>query len=40
MADIAKEAGIGKGTVYEYFRSKGDIFKVNYNPATLEKLRN
>ncbi|MBU0982905.1 MAG: TetR/AcrR family transcriptional regulator; helix-turn-helix transcriptional regulator, partial [candidate division Zixibacteria bacterium] len=22
MADIAKEAGIGKGTVYEFFRSK------------------
>jgi len=28
IADIAKEAGIGKGTVYEYFRSKEDIFKV------------
>ena len=28
IADIAKEAGIGKGTVYEYFRSKKDIFKV------------
>lgn len=28
IADIAKEAGIGKGTVYEYFRSKNDIFKV------------
>ncbi|MFQ6674043.1 MAG: TetR/AcrR family transcriptional regulator [Fidelibacterota bacterium] len=26
IADIAKEAGIGKGTVYEYFRSKGEIF--------------
>lgn len=27
IADIANEAGIGKGTVYEYFRSKGAIFK-------------
>lgn len=27
IADIAKEAGIGKGTVYEYFRSKEDIFQ-------------
>lgn len=26
IADIAKEAGIGKGTVYEYFRSKDEIF--------------
>jgi len=26
IADIAIEAGIGKGTVYEYFRSKEEIF--------------
>ena len=26
IADIAKAAGIGKGTVYEYFRSKEDLF--------------
>jgi len=26
IADIAKVAGIGKGTVYEYFRSKDEIF--------------
>jgi len=26
IVDIAKEAGIGKGTVYEYFRSKEEIF--------------
>ena len=26
MIDIAKAAGIGKGTIYEYFRSKEDIF--------------
>ncbi|MFB0516836.1 MAG: TetR/AcrR family transcriptional regulator [Candidatus Neomarinimicrobiota bacterium] len=24
--DIAKEAGVGKGTVYEYFRSKEELF--------------
>ncbi len=27
IADIAKEAGIGKGTIYEYFRSKNEIFQ-------------
>jgi|TARA_Y100000294_G_scaffold3180_1_gene3385 TetR/AcrR family fatty acid metabolism transcriptional regulator len=27
IADIATEAGIGKGTVYEYFRRKEDIFQ-------------
>jgi len=26
IADIAKVAGIGKGTVYEYFKSKDEIF--------------
>jgi AcrR family transcriptional regulator len=26
MADIATEAGIGKGTIYEYFDSKEDLF--------------
>ncbi len=34
MADIASEAGIGKGTVYEYFRSKEEIFFTLY-----ERLR-
>lgn len=27
MEDIAKEAGIGKGTVYEYFTSKEQLFE-------------
>ena len=26
MADIALQAGIGKGTTYEYFKSKEDLF--------------
>ena len=26
IEDVALEAGIGKGTVYEYFKSKDDIF--------------
>ena len=26
MIDIARYAGIGKGTIYEYFRSKEEIF--------------
>ncbi len=30
IADIAKEAGIGKGTVYEYFKSKDEILAYTY----------
>ena len=30
MIDIATSAGIGKGTIYEYFRSKEDIFASSY----------
>ncbi len=26
MAEVARTAGIGKGTIYEYFRSKEDLF--------------
>ncbi len=33
VADIAKEAGIGKGTTYEYFKGKDDLFF-----ATFEKF--
>lgn len=31
MNDIAKAAGIGKGTIYEYFQSKDQIFKAAYD---------
>lgn len=31
MADIAKAAGIGKGTVYEYFRDKSHILQVEFD---------
>ena len=30
MADIALEAGIGKGTIYEYFRSKEEVFSSGF----------
>lgn len=35
MADIALAAGIGKGTIYEYFRSKEDIFAEAYSHIFL-----
>jgi AcrR family transcriptional regulator len=35
MTDIAEAAGIGKGTIYEYFRSKEDIFTEAYNLVFL-----
>ncbi|MGD9899072.1 MAG: TetR/AcrR family transcriptional regulator [Calditrichaceae bacterium] len=31
MTDIANEAGIGKGTIYEYFPGKEDIFAAAFN---------
>lgn len=31
MADVAREAGMGKGTIYEYFRSKEEIFAAGFN---------
>ncbi len=34
--DVAKEAEIGKGTVYEYFRSKDDIFFALYEEMKIE----
>jgi AcrR family transcriptional regulator len=30
MTDIAEAAGIGKGTIYEYFRSKDEIFQSGF----------
>ena len=36
MADIAFAAGIGKGTIYEYFRSKEDIFAEAYSHIFLD----
>jgi AcrR family transcriptional regulator len=31
ISDIAEEAGIGKGTIYEYFQSKDEIFSATFN---------
>ena len=36
MTDIADAAGIGKGTIYEYFRSKEDIFAEAYSHIFME----
>ena len=30
ISDIAKEAAIGKGTIYEYFKSKDEIFAASF----------
>ena len=46
IADIAKQAGIGKGTIYEYFKSKDEIFSAIENMfigdsiTQIEKLAN
>ena len=34
MVDIAKEAGIGKGTIYEYYQSKEEIFEDAFHHFT------
>ena len=31
MSDIAVESNIGKGTIYEYFKNKEEIFKESFN---------
>jgi AcrR family transcriptional regulator len=38
VADVAERAGIGKGTVYEYFRSKEDLFLRLFDWYTSEAL--
>ena len=42
IEEIAKSAGLGKGTVYLYFRSKEEIFEavvLGFGKALTEKLR-
>lgn len=39
MADIAQRAGVGKGTIYEYFRSRDEIFVEGFN-LLIEELEN
>lgn len=40
MADIARAAGIGKGTIYEYFKDKNEIFVESFNQflATMDTI--
>ncbi|MBT3228603.1 MAG: TetR/AcrR family transcriptional regulator [Candidatus Marinimicrobia bacterium] len=38
IADIAKEAGIGKGTVYEYYSSKDEIFHAMVNTIMADMV--
>ncbi len=39
MEDVSVEAGIGKGTIYEYFRSKDDIFFALFEQMKIELHR-
>jgi len=39
MEDVAREAGIGKGTIYEYFRSKGELLQTAYENYLQETYR-
>ncbi|MFX1342535.1 MAG: TetR/AcrR family transcriptional regulator, partial [Promethearchaeota archaeon] len=38
MTDIAKKLGVSKGTIYQYFKSKEDLFKAVVQ-IPLEKVR-
>lgn len=40
MVDIANEAGVGKGTIYEYFKGKDDLFlkMIDFNVEKYIKL--
>ena len=40
MADIALQAGIGKGTTYEYFKSKEDLFFAVFEWISKEMAAN
>jgi AcrR family transcriptional regulator len=47
ISEIAKTAGVGKGTIYEYFSNKEDIvfelmscLQDDYDPKLQEKLKN
>jgi AcrR family transcriptional regulator len=39
IADIAQRAGVGKGTIYEYFRSREEMFVEGFN-LLIEDLEN
>lgn len=39
ISDIAEAASIGKGTIYEYFRSKDEIFAASFS-YFMEKMEN
>lgn len=40
IADIAEEAGIGKGTIYEYFRNRDEIFIESCNLMIKDYMSN
>jgi AcrR family transcriptional regulator len=40
LDDIATEAGVAKGTLYLYFRSKEDLFQSRVRPAIVPTLAN
>ena len=39
IAEVAEAAGIGKGTIYEYFRSKEDLFFATFEYVIFESVR-